>query len=450
MIPQLDAVALVPDAARADDAGVVVRVGPLAHHVDLHGLVGRVRRRGAALPGIAAPIATTATAATAKLYRLSARFIVTSLPPSPCTTSNGAVPTIAGDGAERVRTSRTSDQPQAPHCTRPGTPSGLVRLHGRRSTSRFSRDPSPLSSLHGAQLNSSPSISPAKSSSKRAVPQGGPPDAAERRLPLAPAVPASPSTAWAIRARSARSTQPRSDARRSCGRCAVGRRTCRPRRELRRLGDDCPARPRRPSPARESSNASTAARSRRAEPPFAEIAVERLRGEGPDRRGRRRARRGRPDGDGRRRDDRAPARPPSARPHAHRRHDNLAVIEELLPEPGVELVLPGGVVRRNYRSLVGVLAEDSLRQLASDIAFLGYERRRRDCGSGTRRWSRCRSSGDDRRPGEVVLLADAAKFSMTGVVRVCGADDSTRRHRRDDPGRAATDARRGRHRGDIA
>ena len=28
-------------------------------------------------------------------------------------------------------------------------------------------------------------------------------------------------------------------------------------------------------------------------------------------------------------------------------------------------------MRRNYRSLVGVLAEDSLRQLKSDIAFLG-------------------------------------------------------------------------------
>ena len=31
----------------------------------------------------------------------------------------------------------------------------------------------------------------------------------------------------------------------------------------------------------------------------------------------------------------------------------------------------GGVVRRNYRSLVGVLAEDALRQLSADIAFIG-------------------------------------------------------------------------------
>ena len=31
----------------------------------------------------------------------------------------------------------------------------------------------------------------------------------------------------------------------------------------------------------------------------------------------------------------------------------------------------GGSVRRNYRSLVGVLAEDALRQLSADVAFLG-------------------------------------------------------------------------------
>jgi DeoR/GlpR family transcriptional regulator of sugar metabolism len=50
---------------------------------------------------------------------------------------------------------------------------------------------------------------------------------------------------------------------------------------------------------------------------------------------------------------------------------NLAVLEELLPDPDIALVLPGGTVRRNYRSLVGVVAEDSLRQLRADIAFLG-------------------------------------------------------------------------------
>ena len=53
---------------------------------------------------------------------------------------------------------------------------------------------------------------------------------------------------------------------------------------------------------------------------------------------------------------------------------SLAVYEELVPDPAIELLLPGGVVRRNYRSLVGVLAEDSLRQLKADVAVPRHER----------------------------------------------------------------------------
>lgn len=101
---------------------------------------------------------------------------------------------------------------------------------------------------------------------------------------------------------------------------------------------------------------------------------------------------------------------------------NLAAYEELLPETGIELILLGGVVRRDYRSLVGVLAEDALRQLRADVAFLG--------ASGI-------EPGLDvmdttmvevpikramlRRADRAVLLADSAKFSMTGVMRVCRA-----------------------------
>src|SRR5215208_2597562 len=50
---------------------------------------------------------------------------------------------------------------------------------------------------------------------------------------------------------------------------------------------------------------------------------------------------------------------------------SLAVFEELVPDPAIELLLPGGIVRRNYRSLVGVIAEDSLRKLKADVLFLG-------------------------------------------------------------------------------
>jgi DeoR/GlpR family transcriptional regulator of sugar metabolism len=80
-------------------------------------------------------------------------------------------------------------------------------------------------------------------------------------------------------------------------------------------------------------------------------------------------------------------------------------------------------VRRNYRSLVGVLAEDSLRQLKSDVCFIGTSGVDVEMGV----WDttmvevpikRLMMSGAD----HVVLLADAAKFSMAGVVRVCGPE----------------------------
>ena len=102
---------------------------------------------------------------------------------------------------------------------------------------------------------------------------------------------------------------------------------------------------------------------------------------------------------------------------------NLAIVEELLPDPDIELVLPGGIVRRNYRSLVGVLAEDSLRQLKSDMAFIGCSGVDVELGV----WDttmvevpikRLMLGGADC----TVMIADAAKFSMTGVVRVCGPE----------------------------
>jgi DeoR/GlpR family transcriptional regulator of sugar metabolism len=102
---------------------------------------------------------------------------------------------------------------------------------------------------------------------------------------------------------------------------------------------------------------------------------------------------------------------------------NLAVVEELLPDPDIELVLPGGIVRRNYRSLVGVLAEDSLRQIKSDILFLGTSGVDLDIGV----WDTTMVEVPIKRlmiagAAEVVLIADAAKFAMTGMVRVCGPE----------------------------
>jgi len=102
---------------------------------------------------------------------------------------------------------------------------------------------------------------------------------------------------------------------------------------------------------------------------------------------------------------------------------SLAVYEELVPDRAIELLLPGGLVRRNYRSLVGVLAEDSLRQLRADVLFLGTsavdpELAVWDSTTVEVPIKRAMIAAADR----VVLLADAAKFSGRGIVRVCEAD----------------------------
>jgi DeoR/GlpR family transcriptional regulator of sugar metabolism len=101
---------------------------------------------------------------------------------------------------------------------------------------------------------------------------------------------------------------------------------------------------------------------------------------------------------------------------------SLAVYEELVPDMAIELVLPGGTVRRNYHSLVGMLAESSLRQLKADMVFLGTSA----VDSHLDIWDSTMVEVPIKRAmieaaGEVILLADAEKFSMAGLVRVCEA-----------------------------
>jgi DeoR/GlpR family transcriptional regulator of sugar metabolism len=100
---------------------------------------------------------------------------------------------------------------------------------------------------------------------------------------------------------------------------------------------------------------------------------------------------------------------------------NLVVYEELADDEGIELVLLGGMVRREYRSLVGFLTEDNLRQLHADWLFLGT--------SGVRPGGQVMDTTVVEVPvkramiragDKVVLLADSAKFPGTGMARVCG------------------------------
>lgn len=103
---------------------------------------------------------------------------------------------------------------------------------------------------------------------------------------------------------------------------------------------------------------------------------------------------------------------------------SLAVVEELLPDPVVEIVVLGGAVRRNYRSLVGFLTEDALRQVHADRLFLGT--------SGVRPGGQVMDSTAVEVPlkramirasEQVVLLADEGKLPGSGFARVCDASD---------------------------
>jgi DeoR/GlpR family transcriptional regulator of sugar metabolism len=81
------------------------------------------------------------------------------------------------------------------------------------------------------------------------------------------------------------------------------------------------------------------------------------------------------------------------------------------------------MVRREYRSLVGFLTEDNLRQLHADWLFLGT--------SGIRPGGQVMDTTVVEVPvkraminasDKVVLLADSAKFPGTGMAKVCGPE----------------------------
>jgi DeoR/GlpR family transcriptional regulator of sugar metabolism len=99
--------------------------------------------------------------------------------------------------------------------------------------------------------------------------------------------------------------------------------------------------------------------------------------------------------------------------------NNLAVYEELRGDEAIDIVLLGGLVRRNYRSLVGFRTEDALGAIRADIAFLGT--------SGISEDLELYDTTLEEIPAKrvmlnaarfVVLLADGAKFGSGGLGRI--------------------------------
>ncbi|WP_327085027.1 DeoR/GlpR family DNA-binding transcription regulator [Nonomuraea sp. NBC_01738] len=102
---------------------------------------------------------------------------------------------------------------------------------------------------------------------------------------------------------------------------------------------------------------------------------------------------------------------------------SLAVLDVLRDDATVELVLLGGLVRRAYHSVVGVLTESALGQVYADRLFLGC--------SGVRPDGRVVDTTLAEVPlkramiaaaGQVVLLVDRHKFPGTGALLVCGPE----------------------------
>lgn len=130
---------------------------------------------------------------------------------------------------------------------------------------------------------------------------------------------------------------------------------------------------------------------------------------------------------------------------------NLAVFDVLRDDDAVRLVLLGGVVRRNYRTLVGSLAEAALEQVSADVLFLSC--------TGVRANGHVVDNMAVEAPikqsmiaaaERVVLLASEAKFPGTGALRLCsltdvdtlitttGAPDDTLAHSRNAGGEVIT------------
>lgn len=102
---------------------------------------------------------------------------------------------------------------------------------------------------------------------------------------------------------------------------------------------------------------------------------------------------------------------------------SLAVVDELRSDPAVELLVLGGILRRNYLSFVGMLTEQALREVRAHLLFLGT--------SGIGRDGQVMDSTLVEVPVKramigsaerTVVLADRGKFPGTGLLPVCGPD----------------------------
>ncbi len=102
---------------------------------------------------------------------------------------------------------------------------------------------------------------------------------------------------------------------------------------------------------------------------------------------------------------------------------NLAVLDEVRTDDVVELVLLGGVLRRNQQSLVGPLTEESIGHLSADLMFLSCTGIRGgrvlDNMAVEAPIKQALIAASER----IVLLASELKFPGSGALRLCSLDE---------------------------
>lgn len=98
---------------------------------------------------------------------------------------------------------------------------------------------------------------------------------------------------------------------------------------------------------------------------------------------------------------------------------SLAVVDELRDDDRVELIVLGGLLRRAYHSLVGVLTEDALSQLQLDVAVLGTSGVAGGFLLDTTLVEVPAKRALIRSAKRVVVAADSHKFPGSGRLRVC-------------------------------
>lgn len=103
---------------------------------------------------------------------------------------------------------------------------------------------------------------------------------------------------------------------------------------------------------------------------------------------------------------------------------SLAVVDQLRDDEEIELIILGGVLRRTYHSLVGILTEQALSQLRAHVCFMGTSGIRPDGyvmdSTGIEVPVKKAMIASSER---TVVLADGSKYPGAGLLTVCAASE---------------------------